>query len=80
MALYPGISCEINMSFLYERPGVLVEDVLLVAVVILLMGALFARFGVKFIWVLWGIWMFGVLWFIGLSVAFGLFRKQSVTA
>lgn len=123
VALYPGISCEINMSFLYARPGLLVEGVLLVAMVILLMGALFARFGVKFIWGLWGIWMFGglclpriiedtihdpnsfpgklgtafvgfatqltglqlamgagVLWFIGLSVAFGLLRKQSVTA
>lgn len=80
MALYPGISCEINMSFLYARPGLLVEGVPLVDMVILLMGALFARFGVKFMWVLWGIWMFGVLWFIGLSVAFGLLRKQSVTA
>lgn len=61
VALYPRISCEINMSFLYERPGLPVEGVLLVAMVILLMGA-------------------GVLWFIGLAVAFGLLRKQSVTA
>lgn len=123
VALYPGLSCEINMSFLYERPGLLVGGVLLVAMVILLMGALFARFGVKFIWVLWGIWMVCclclpriiedtihapdsflgrlgtafvgfatqltglqlvmgvcVLWLIGMAVAFGLLRKQSVTA
>lgn len=33
VALYPGISCEINMFFLYERSGLLVGGVLLVAMI-----------------------------------------------
>lgn len=56
--LYPGARDLFGVDFLLEYPAVIVGFVFLIPMVVMLLGALFAKFGMKFFWVCWVLWMF----------------------
>lgn len=59
MTLHPGAVCELSMSFLYEIPAIAVGCILIIPMIIMLCGALFMKYGMKFFWVAWAFWMIG---------------------
>lgn len=55
--LYPNARCLFSIDFLLKYPAVMVGVVLLIPMVVLLLGALFIKFGMKFFWICWVLWM-----------------------
>lgn len=56
--LYPNAGCEFSMNALFMSPAAIVGYVLLAPMVVMLFGALYLKFGMKFFWVFWVLWMF----------------------
>lgn len=56
--LYPNAGCEFSVSALFKSPAAIVGVVLLIPVAVMLFGALYMKFGMKFFWVFWVLWMF----------------------
>lgn len=55
--LYPGAKELFGVDFLFEYPVIIMIFVLLIPMVVMLLGALFATFGMKFFWICWVLWM-----------------------
>lgn len=56
--LYPNVGCEFSVSALFKSPAAIAGFVLLIPMVVMLFGALYMKFGMKFFWVFWTLWMF----------------------
>lgn len=56
-ALMPGAECAFNLQGFLLNPVTIFGFVFLVPVVIVLCGALYLRFGMKFFWFGWVVWM-----------------------
>lgn len=56
-ALMPGAICEFSMKGFLQNPLTIFGFVFLVPMVVMLCGAFYLRFGMKFFWVGWVLWM-----------------------
>ncbi len=56
-ALYPGAIDIFGVEFFANHPSVILLLVLLLPAIVVLFGALFAKWGMKFFWVCWVLWM-----------------------
>lgn len=58
-AINPGAVCEISIQGFLTNPVTIFGFVFLIPMIIMLCGALYLRFGMKFFWVGWVFWMLG---------------------
>lgn len=59
---FPGVgNTELNFEVLFDNPGILVGYIIGVPAISLLLGGLYMKFGVKFFWGMWAVWMFACL-------------------
>ncbi len=56
---FPSVgNTELNFEVIFANPVVLIGYIIGVPAITLLLGGLYMKFGVKFFWIMWAVWMF----------------------